>query len=69
MFWYNTNQFSLQSGSQSKSQNFFDGGPLGLSDLAQSSVQSLLRILDVEVEVTKKLSDLLVLTPGSLLGE
>jgi hypothetical protein len=32
-------------------------------------VQSLLRILDMEVEVTKKLSDLLVLTPGRLLGE
>jgi hypothetical protein len=32
-------------------------------------VQSLLRILDMKVEVTKKLSDLLVLAPGSLLGE
>jgi hypothetical protein len=32
-------------------------------------VQSLLRILHIEVEVTKRLSDLLVLTPVSLLGE
>jgi hypothetical protein len=68
-FWYKTSQSSLQSRSQSKSQNFFDSGPLGLSDLTESSVQSLLRILDMEVEVTKKLSDLLVLTPGRLLGE
>jgi hypothetical protein len=50
-------------------QNFFDGGPLSLSDLTRSSVQSLLRILHIEVEVTKRLSDLLVLTPVSLLGE
>jgi hypothetical protein len=44
-------------------------GPLSLSDLTQSSVQSLLRILHIEVEVIKKLSDVLALTPGSLLGE
>jgi hypothetical protein len=32
-------------------------------------VKSLLRILDIEVEATKKLSGLRVLTTGSLLGE
>jgi hypothetical protein len=37
--------------------------------LTQSSVQSLLRILDMEVEITKKLSELLVLTLGSFLSE
>jgi hypothetical protein len=37
--------------------------------LTQSPVQSLLMILDIEVEVTKKHSDFLVLAPGSLLGE
>jgi hypothetical protein len=68
-FWYNASQSSLQCGSQSKSQNFFDGRPLRLSDLTQGSVQSLLRILDMEVEITKKLSVLLILAPGSLLGE